>query len=67
KNIRMPTLIMWGRYDRICPVEVGVKCMNHIPTSRLVVINDCGHWITWEKPEEWTAYVLDFLLNDWPS
>jgi pimeloyl-ACP methyl ester carboxylesterase len=63
----MPTLIMWGRYDRICPVEVGVKCMNHIPTSRLVVINDCGHWITWEKPEEWTAYVLDFLLNDWPS
>jgi pimeloyl-ACP methyl ester carboxylesterase len=67
KNIRMPTLIIWGRYDRICPVEVGVKCMNHIPTSRLVVINDCGHWVPWEKPEEYTAFVLDFLLNDWPN
>lgn len=67
KTITAPSLIIWGRYDRICPVEVGVKCMNHIPSSRLVVINDCGHWVPFEKPDEYLAYVLNFLKNDWPS
>ncbi len=65
KHITAPALIIWGRYDRICPVEVGVKCMNHLPTSRLVIINDCGHWVPFEKPEEYLAFVLDFLLDDW--
>ena len=65
-NITSPSLIIWGRYDRICPVEVGVKIMNHLPQSRLVVINDCGHWVPFEKPEEYLAFVLDFLLDDWP-
>ena len=64
-NITAPALIIWGRYDRICPVEVGVKCLNHLPTSRLVVLNDCGHWVPFEKPEEYSAFVLDFLNNDW--
>ena len=64
-NITAPALIIWGRYDRICPVEVGVKCLNHLPTSRLVVLNDCGHWVPFEKPEEYTAFVLDFLNDDW--
>lgn len=64
-NLTAPALIIWGRYDRICPVEVGVKCMNHLPTSRLVVLNDCGHWVPFEKPEEYNAYVIDFLKGDW--
>ena len=64
-NITAPALIIWGRYDRICPVEVGVKCLNHLPTSRLVVLNDCGHWVPFEKPEEYNAFVLDFLNDDW--
>jgi pimeloyl-ACP methyl ester carboxylesterase len=64
-KINHPTLIIWGRYDRICPVEVGIKFLNHLSTSRLVVLNDCGHWIPFEKPEEWLAYVLDFLKGDW--
>jgi 2-hydroxy-6-oxonona-2,4-dienedioate hydrolase len=64
-NITSPALIIWGRYDRICPVEVGIKCLNHLPKSRLVVLNDCGHWVSFEKPEEYNAYVLDFLRSDW--
>jgi len=64
-HLKAESLIIWGRYDRICPVEVGVKCLNHIPTSRLVVINDCGHWVPYEKPEEYNSYVLNFLRGDW--
>jgi 2-hydroxy-6-oxonona-2,4-dienedioate hydrolase len=64
-KITAPALIIWGRYDRICPVEVGVKCLNHLRKSRLVVLNDCGHWVSFERPEEYNAFVLDFLLDDW--
>lgn len=65
KSLTAPALIIWGRYDRICPVEVGVKILNHIPSSRLVVLNDCGHWVPFEKPDEYNAFVLDFLRGDW--
>jgi pimeloyl-ACP methyl ester carboxylesterase len=28
--------------------------------SRLVLLNNCGHWPPFEKPAEWTARVLAF-------
>ena len=29
--------------------------------SRVVLLNNCGHWAPFEKPAEWTAHVLSFL------
>jgi pimeloyl-ACP methyl ester carboxylesterase len=29
--------------------------------SRLVLLNNCGHWPPFEKPAEWTAQVRAFL------
>ena len=66
-SIKSPALILWGRQDRICPFEVGVKCFNHLPDSRLVVFDNCGHWIPTEKPAEWLDYVTRFLDEDWAS
>jgi len=28
--------------------------------SRLVLLNNCGHWPPFEKPAQWTAQVLAF-------
>lgn len=60
-NIAVPTLIIWGRYDRMCPFEIGIAALNHIDDSRLVVLNKCGHWPPYEHPEEYTSHVLTFL------
>lgn len=64
-NIKAPTLIIWGRYDRMCAFEVGVNALNHIHNSRMVLLNDCGHWVPFEKPEAYNAHVLNFLRGNW--
>jgi 2-hydroxy-6-oxonona-2,4-dienedioate hydrolase len=47
--------------DRMVPFEVSIAVLNHIAASRLVLLNDCGHWPPFEKPAEWTAQVLALL------
>jgi len=42
-------------------LEVSIAILNHIADSRLVLLNNCGHWPPFEKPAEWTAQVLAFL------
>jgi pimeloyl-ACP methyl ester carboxylesterase len=60
-GIQAPVLLIHGRYDRMVPFEVSIAILNHIADSRLVLLNNCGHWPPFEKPAEWTAQVLAFL------
>ena len=60
-NIKAPTMVIHGRYDRMVPVEVGLAVMNYVPDSRLVVFNHCGHWPPYEYPDEYNSQVLNFL------
>lgn len=60
-NVRAPTLIIYGRYDRMCSYEIGLTILNYVANSRIVVLNDCGHWPPYECPEEYNAYVEAFL------
>jgi pimeloyl-ACP methyl ester carboxylesterase len=62
-NIKAPSLIIWGRYDRMCVFEIGIAALNNIDDSRLVLLNNCGHWPPYEKPAEYTAHLLNFLEN----
>ena len=45
----------------MAPFEVSIAILNHIDDSRLVLLNNCGHWPPFEKPAEWTAHVLAFV------
>ena len=60
-GIQAPVLLIHGRYDRMVAFEVSIAILNHIADSRLVLLNNCGHWAPFEKPAEWTAQVLAFL------
>src|SRR6202163_4882237 len=60
-SIKAPVLLIHGRYDRMVPFEVSLAILNHIADSRLVLLNNCGHWPPFEKPAEWAAQVLAFL------
>jgi len=54
-------LLIHGRYDRMVAFEVSLAILNHVADSRVVLLNDCGHWAPFEKPAEYTAHVLGFL------
>ena len=60
-GIEAPVLLIHGRYDRMVAFEVSIAILNNIADSRLVLLNNCGHWPPFEKPVEWAAQVVAFL------
>jgi pimeloyl-ACP methyl ester carboxylesterase len=55
QDIRVPTLVLCGRQDQLTPLECSEEMAGAIPGAKLVVIEDCGHMSTLEKPEEVNA------------
>lgn len=62
-GIKRPTLIVWGRGDRLVPVSVGEKFKRDIKGSHLVVLEKCGHIPQLECPAELNAALVDFFQN----
>jgi pimeloyl-ACP methyl ester carboxylesterase len=58
------TLIIWGREDRVVPVECGDQYRRGIPNSQLTVLERCGHLPPIEQPDVFARLVLDFLEGD---
>jgi pimeloyl-ACP methyl ester carboxylesterase len=59
----VPTLVVWGREDRIVPVECGELYCKAIPGARLEVIDGCGHFPHLEKPKEFWRAASAFLAD----
>jgi pimeloyl-ACP methyl ester carboxylesterase len=60
-RITVPTFILWGREDKVIPLEVGERLHQLIPNSTLEVLEYCGHIPQEEKPEETVALISQFL------
>lgn len=61
RDIRVPTLILWGGRDGLIPVEYGGLFNRDIAGSRLVVFDDLGHVPQEEDPARTVAAVKSFL------
>jgi len=59
--IHKPTLIVWGREDRLIPLNFAERFHKEITGSRLEVIDNCGHMPHVECPEKFNTAVLQFL------
>jgi pimeloyl-ACP methyl ester carboxylesterase len=62
-RIRVPTLIVWGREDRLLRVEQAERLAERIPGSRLLVLPDAGHLPQRERPEAFSHTVAGFLAT----
>ena len=60
-RLNIPTRIVWGRQDRLVPLECGELYQKSIPGSELTVIDNCGHSPQVEKPDEFVKLALEFL------
>jgi pimeloyl-ACP methyl ester carboxylesterase len=63
-KIQAPTLLTWGRDDRVTPLDGALGPMRFIPRCELHVFYDCGHWAMIERKDEFESVVLSFLLRD---
>jgi pimeloyl-ACP methyl ester carboxylesterase len=61
EKISVPTLIFWGRQDRIIPVSQAKIVAAGIPSAKLIVFDKCGHMPMFEYPDAFNKFVLDFL------
>ena len=60
-RLRVPTLVVWGDQDAIVPLECGRMYQEAIPGARLEVIENCGHFAHYERPQELATLVREFV------
>ena len=60
-SIEAPTLITWGRDDRVSPMDISLMPMRFIPNAELHVFPKCGHWAMIECKQAFEALVLAFF------
>ena len=63
QNIHVPTLIVWGREDRLIPLAVGETMHRQIGGSSLVVVDGCGHLAPAECYKPVLKATLSFLTT----
>ncbi len=60
REIRCPTLLIWGRQDIVTPPEAAQGFMDALPDARIVWLDRCGHAPMIECPEEFADAVVRF-------
>lgn len=62
RDIRQPTLLMWGDRDHGLKMGDGVRRLKRLmPRAELVVLAGAGHSLAAERPRELAGRVLEFL------
>jgi 4,5:9,10-diseco-3-hydroxy-5,9,17-trioxoandrosta-1(10),2-diene-4-oate hydrolase len=62
-RLRQPVLLIWGREDRVNPLDGALVALKQIPRVQLHVFGQCGHWAQVEKFDEFNRLTVDFLRN----
>lgn len=60
-QVKAPTLLVWGKEDKVTPAFVGEKFHELIKNSRLIFFDECGHAPMMEYPELFNRHLENFL------
>jgi pimeloyl-ACP methyl ester carboxylesterase len=60
-GVRAPALVVWGREDRIVPLECGERYVKALPDARLQIVDHAGHFVEMEQPDELARLVTAFV------
>ncbi|MEW2483504.1 alpha/beta fold hydrolase [Mycobacterium sp. NPDC049093] len=64
KTLQTPTLILWGRDDKVNRPSGGPMLLDAMPNAELVMTSHTGHWMQWERAELFNELVTEFLGPD---
>ena len=62
--VQAPTLVTWGRDDRVSPVDMALLPMRLLPRGELHVFPNCGHWVMIEQKDAFESAAVAFLTRD---
>ncbi len=64
---RMPLMFLWGEHDSLIPVSHAHSAHKNVPSSRLEVFADSGHFPQLDEPERFLDVLLDFIDTTEPA
>lgn len=62
-KVKHPVLLIWGREDKVIPLDAAFLYARTLPHAELHVFPRCGHWAQWEKADQFNALVAGFLAR----
>lgn len=65
-TIRTPTLLMWGRDDRMLPYDQAHFAIRRMPDVELHTFSNCGHWVQVERKAAFERVAAEFLSRPTP-
>ena len=63
KDIRAPTLLVWGEHDSLVPPVLGDVLCQEIQHARLLILQKASHVGMFDRPEQFNTAVLAFLAG----
>lgn len=60
-RIEAPTLLTWGRDDRVTPLDAALIPMRVIKHAELHTFPNCGHWAMLERKDEFESVMMSFF------
>jgi len=61
RKCRVPTLVLCGEHDQLCPIKRHTFMAELIPHAVLRIVEDAGHMPTLEQPEATTHALRDWM------
>jgi 4,5:9,10-diseco-3-hydroxy-5,9,17-trioxoandrosta-1(10),2-diene-4-oate hydrolase len=61
RKLQTPTLVLWGRDDKVNRPSGGPMLLNIMPNAELVMTSHTGHWMQFERAELFNGLVTEFL------
>ena len=61
RKLTTPTLVLWGRDDKVNRPSGGPMLLNLMPNAELIMTSHTGHWMQWERAELFNRLVGEFL------
>jgi pimeloyl-ACP methyl ester carboxylesterase len=62
-GVAAPALVVWGRDDRIVPLECGERYVKSLGQAKLEIVEGAGHFVEMEKPEALASLVTRFVTQ----
>jgi pimeloyl-ACP methyl ester carboxylesterase len=63
REIRIPSVIVWGRHDAFCPAAEQRAMRELMPTAQFIEYADAGHAMHWEEPQRFARDIHQFVTS----
>jgi pimeloyl-ACP methyl ester carboxylesterase len=61
RKCKVPTLVLCGAHDQVCPVKRHTFMAELIPFAELIVLKNAGHFMTLDDPSGTTAAIREWM------